>query len=57
MNKEEVLHLSAIIKKLEQQIVMLQRRVTVLEQQNTQPGYFQSNFPPDFPPKFPPEFC
>lgn len=69
MNKEDQLKMTendlllhSYIKKLEQQIFLLQRRVSLLEQQNRQPGfYFESvsdrkSFPPT-PPEFPPKFC
>lgn len=69
MNKEDQLKITendlllhSYIKKLEQQIFLLQTRVSVLEQQNTNtkpvfPSTFPPDFPPGFPPRFPHEFC
>lgn len=60
MNKEDKtpeneLSLHSYIKTLEQQINMLQRRVSLLEQQNTKP-YLPKFYDFDNP-EFPPKFC
>lgn len=49
---ENDLLLHSYIKKLEQQIFLLQRRVSLLEQQNRQPEFYFESTPPEFPPKF-----